>query len=261
MKRFLFPFSCALGLLAALLTSCSVYAPMQPTTSTIRHRGETELSASIQPNGRLEAGVVHSPMANVLVSGAATFRPKTNDSSSLNTRQWELGLGTYRALGTHWLLTGLAGGGYATTHKSIMTKELDIFPLGVHNELYQYDARYAKLFGQFNASYAFRGGEVGAAYRLTYLHFRDLNWQYNGYSAPIPVKSMLRHEPQLFCRINLDRQQPARWQAQAAIGMSLAQNRKAEVETWTSTEAHRTRLPMPTASLGVVFRPGRRIGK
>ncbi|MCC3158083.1 hypothetical protein LJ737_12610 [Hymenobacter sp. 15J16-1T3B] len=263
MKRFLFPFGCALGLLASLLSSCSVYAPMQPTVSTIRHKGETEISASIQPNGRVEAGVVHSPIANVLVSGAATFRPKTNDSSSLNTRQWELGLGTYRAVGPHWLFTGLTGGGFATTHKSIMTKELEVFPLGVRNERYQYDARYGKLFGQLNASYAFRGGEVGAAYRLTYLHFRDLTWQYNGYATPIPVKTMLRHEPQLFCRVNLDRQQPTRWQLQAAVGMSLGRATAApeylNEPTWQETT--RLRLPAPTASLGVVFRPGKRAGK
>lgn len=258
MSRFLFPTTSALALLTALLTGCSVYAPMQPTVSTIRHKGETELSATIQPNARVEVGMVHSPIANVLVSGAATFRPKTNDSSSLNTRQWELGLGTYRAVGPHWLFTGLVGGGHATTHKSVMSKELYFFPLGVRNELYQYDARYGKLFGQLNASYAFRGGEVGLNYRLNYLRFSELNWQYNGYTMPIPVKTMLRHEPQLFCRVDLDRSQPARWQAQVAVGMSLAQNKKAEVENWQMTEAHRTRLPMPTASLGLVFRPGKR---
>ncbi|UOQ74208.1 hypothetical protein [Hymenobacter cellulosilyticus] len=97
---------------------------MQPTVSTIRAQGETELVASLQPKGRLEASVVHSPLPHLLVSAAGSFRPKLGDSTYAATRQWEAGVGTYWNLGPHWSVTALAGGGHAYVDKSFKPFQL-----------------------------------------------------------------------------------------------------------------------------------------
>ncbi|TPG65443.1 hypothetical protein [Hymenobacter nivis] len=81
----------------ALLTGCTVYAPMQPTVATLSRAGQLETSASVQLSGRVEAGALYSPLAHVLVAGSGTYRPHLSggDSTFFSTRQWEAGAGTY----------------------------------------------------------------------------------------------------------------------------------------------------------------------
>ena len=102
----------------ALLTSCTVYAPMQPTVSTITQAGQLELTGSAQFNGRMEGTAVYSPLPHVLLAGGGTYRPNLGGSAYFATRQWETGAGTYWVLGKHWLLTGEGGYGYACSERA-----------------------------------------------------------------------------------------------------------------------------------------------
>ena len=84
-----------------ILTSCTVYAPMQPTVATVSRAGQMETNAFIQLNGRMEAGALYSPLPHVLVVGSGTYRPRlgSGDSTFFSTRQWEAGAGTYWPMG------------------------------------------------------------------------------------------------------------------------------------------------------------------
>ena len=59
----------------ALLASCTVYAPMQPTVSTVTQAGQLELTGSAQLSGRVEGTAVYSPPPHVLLAGGGTYRP------------------------------------------------------------------------------------------------------------------------------------------------------------------------------------------
>ena len=71
MRFYRFPLLAAV----ALLASCTVYAPMQPTVSTITQAGQLELTGSAQLSGRAEGTAVYSPLAHVLLAGGGTYAP------------------------------------------------------------------------------------------------------------------------------------------------------------------------------------------
>ena len=71
----------------ALLASCTVYAPMPPTVSTITQAGQLELTGSAQLSGRAEATVVYSPLPHVLLAGGGTYRPNLGGTTYFATRQ------------------------------------------------------------------------------------------------------------------------------------------------------------------------------
>ena len=123
---------CRFPLLAAvaLLASCTVYVPMQPTVSTITQAGQLELTGSAQLSGRAAGTAVYSPLAHVLLAGG----------------------GTYWMLGTHWLLTGEGGYGYARSER--VWRGL----LGISPEL---RAQYSKVFGQVGLGLSTQAEMVG----------------------------------------------------------------------------------------------------
>lgn len=254
MKRFLFPTTSALALLSALLTGCSVYAPMQPTASGIRAQGQAEISGSIQPTGRVEGGITYSPRPHLLVSGAGTFRPKTGDTRYMATQQLELGVGTYWTLGSHLVVTGLGGAGLGSSQKGFVEVPVPLVSDGPRYA--RYEARYGKAFGQLGLHYDFRGGAIGAAYRLTGVGFSHLTYSDTHTALAIPLRHMVRHEPMLYGRLDLSRAQPQRWQLQGTVGMSVTPGfRSSDTYEVGTYEANRTRLPSLYTSLGVVFRP------
>ncbi|MCB2409665.1 hypothetical protein [Hymenobacter lucidus] len=234
-----------------LATSCTVYAPMQPTISTISGQGQAEISGSVQVSGRVEGGVTYSPLPNLLVMAAGTFRPDFGrDSTISTTRQWEAGVGGYVPLGHRWQLTGLVGYGHANTHKAYA--ELDV--ISGWSSLENYQARYSKTFGQLSITREFGRGSFGAAYRLSRISFDELNYASGTSRYPVALRRMTRHEPLLFARVSLDAYN--RWQLQGTMGLSVAADAKQDVTNNPELyQANHTLLPIPMASLGVVFRP------
>ncbi|GAA4372242.1 hypothetical protein [Hymenobacter koreensis] len=229
---------------------------MQPTASGIRAQGEAEYTGTIHANGRLEGSAVYSPLPHVLVNGAATFRPKIGDTTYTATRQWEAGAGTYWALGQHLIVTGMAGVGQANSRRGFLELPGIFSNAGV--SLTDYQARYNKVYGQLGLHYDFRGGSIGANYRLTHLQFQSFTYRNSELQMHLPVSMprMLRHEPMLYGRIDLDRARPRRWQLQGSVGLSYSQGpeQKGE-ERIFQQEINRTRMPLISTSVGVVFRP------
>ncbi|GAA3939470.1 hypothetical protein [Hymenobacter algoricola] len=246
-------FSCAA--LSLLATSCTVYAPMQPTISTISRQGQVEISGSVQASGRVEGSVVYSPLPHVLVTGAGTFRPRLGDSTFNTTRQGELGLGGYLPLGKGWQLTGLAGYGRASTHRAYVEGTL-LWGGGQTRE--EYTMRSGKLFGQTSLTHEGARGAVGAVYRLSKISFDQLDYaavSYSYYASyPVPLRRMVRHEALVFGRYGLDAQN--RWQLQATVGLSVAgAAEQSTTDDRRYSQANHLLLPVPITSLGVVFRP------
>lgn len=211
----------------ALLTSCTVYVPMQPTVSTIRQAEQVELTASIQPNLRLEAGAMVSPLSHLLLAAAGTYRPRLESSSSyFSTRQWEAGGGGYVPLGPKAQLTGLAGGGQGSSERGVETPGF-LFA----GDFTEYRARYRKFFGQLGigtAGPAVPGRPaLGLVYRYTWVSFDELTYVLTPRpsllpalpeAGAVPLAGMGRHELLAYCRANLDR--AGYWQAQLAGGVS-----------------------------------------
>jgi hypothetical protein len=242
-----------LSVFATLLSlgSCTVYAPMQPTISTVNQAGQVEIAAGMQPNGRTEASVVYSPLPHLLVSAAGTFRPNLGDSTFYATRQAEVGLGGYLPLGRGWQLTGLAGYGLATTRRAYVEEP---FLWGART-LEEYRTRYGKVFGQASLTHEGLRGSVGVVYRLARIHFNQFDYKAFPYdSYAVPRTSMVRHEALLFGRRSLDA--AGRWQVQATMGLSVATDEQQDTgEDQRVYRANHILLPTPTASLGFVFRP------
>jgi hypothetical protein len=234
-----------------LAASCTVYAPMQPTISTIHAKGQAEIAGSVQVSGRVEGSVVYSPLPHVLVMGAGTFRPKLGDSTFSTTRQGELGLGGYLPLGHGWQLTGLAGYGRATTHRAYVEEPI----IWGERRLEDYHMRYGKLFGQASLTHEGPRSSFGTVYRLSRISFDQLDYTvaFSPRTA-VPLRSMVRHEALLFGRYGLDAQH--RWQLQGSVGLSVAGTpEQPTTDNPGGDQANHLLLPVPTASLGVVFRP------
>ena len=233
---------------AALLAGCTVYAPMQPTVSSIRQAGQTELSASTQLNGCVEAAAVYSPLPHVLLADSTTYRPNLGGTTYFATRQWEVGTGTYWPLGKSWLLTGMGGYGYAAT-ESVQNELLGNSPL--------LRARYSKLFGQVGIDNRFKRGSVGGVYRFTQLRFDELSFYSPYYQGTVNIAPMGRHEFLLYGRHELPLGEAHRWQLQFAAGLSVSsQHRVTDTET-DAFETNRNLLPVLLASGGLVFIPTR----
>lgn len=236
-----------------LLSSCTVYAPMQPTISTVRAKGQSEISASVQPNGRVEAGGVYSPLPHALIMATGTFRPKLDDTTFAATRQWEVGVGSYLPLGRNWLATGMVGYGYAVSSKRFTELPL-VFWGGGGTSRTEYQTRYGKVFGQVGVTRDTRRGSFGVVYRLSKIDFDQLNYSSAYARYAIPLRSMVRHEALLFGRHSIGSAE--RWQLQGTLGLSMASGpEQDDSQNRRLYEANRTRLPMPLASLGIVFRP------
>jgi hypothetical protein len=245
----------AAATLLLLATSCTVYAPMQPTISTVNRAGQVEVAGSVQVNGRTEASVVYSPLPHLLVSAAGTFRPKSGaDSTFSTTRQGELGVGAYLPLGRGWQLTGLAGYGRATTRRAYIEEPL----IWGKRNLEEYNMRYGKVFGQASLTHEGPRGSLGVVYRISKISFDQLDYSLARYiQYPVPLRSMVRHEALLFGRYGLDAAN--RWQLQSTLGLSVSATPQLRTDTDEQGryQANHVLLPVPMMSVGIVFHPTR----
>ena len=242
------------AVLGAGLTGCTVYAPMQPTVSTVREAGQVEISGSSQLNGRLEGGVVLSPVAHVLLAGAGSYRPAVYIGKTyFSTRQWEAAAGTYWALGPKWLLTGLGGYGYASSGR-IWAELLG----GTTPDLH---ARYGKWFGQAGLHHDGQNVGFGLVYRLTELRFDELSYYTPYYAGIVDMRPLVRHELLFYSRRLLGGGPVGQWHMQTALGVSLAARSRSSDDTSNRFEYNRTLFPALLASVGVVFSPAWRLGR
>ncbi|KAA9332115.1 hypothetical protein F0P96_11545 [Hymenobacter busanensis] len=229
---------------AALTTSCTVYAPMQPVMPLVESQGQVEVGASVQPTGRLEATAAYSPVQHVVVTGAGTLGLKVEPNNYLKTRQAELGLGTYWNLGPRWLLSTTGGVGAAFADRRYQF-------IGVE----QFSGNYRKVFGQVGLAHHFADAStVGLTYRLARVQFdnivdRPLN--------TVPAFSLLRHEASAFYRQEVGKGFGT-WYMQGTMGLSIS-NLKAPSHTDTfdpvkDQQWYSAGVPAPFVSLGVVWR-------
>lgn len=238
MRRF---FPLLPGLLA-LLASCTVYAPMQPTLPLLTERGQADLSASIQPTGRVEATAAYSPWQRVVVLGGLTAAPRLGEQTFLQTAQYEAGAGLYQPLG-QWVLGAQLGYGQAYSHRGYQQL------LGGYRE---YEANYQKQFVQAGVGYQGVLRSVSLTYRLTRVQFSHLTETDYG---PVPLARMLRHELALQSRVSLLGSE--RWQLASTAGLSLAappyRDPSASAPPDRPTDVL---LPAFFLGLGVIFRLG-----
>lgn len=184
-------------LLAYLLASCSVYAPLQPAAPMVRQKGEAEVVASAYLNGRLEASASYSPLKQIVVRVAGGLRSGGGDSAYFRNRQLELGIGTYRYLNEQWLVGGLVGYGFGQSNRRFSRGGFET--QGFDSVVtYDYAARYHKLFA--DAYVANDAGRVtyGGAFRLSQVRFASLTDK----GLPVPMQRMTRVEPMLFMRVS-----------------------------------------------------------
>lgn len=240
-----------LALLILGASSCTVYAPIQPTMPLVAAVGQAEAAASLQPNGRLELSAAYSPVPHLLLTAAGTVCPKLGTSNFLVTRQYELGVGGYLPLGSAWLLNGLGGFGQAVNNRGY--KDLGIIFSSTYSE---YNARYNKLFAQIGIARMGANNSIGFTYRLVQVRFSSLTDTKIG---ALPLPYMLRHEALFFVRHDLG--SGNHWESQATIGLSFSSTARRDdsqdYPTYGAAEyqANRNLLPAFYTSLGVIYHP------
>jgi hypothetical protein len=251
------PAAIALPGLVVLLASCSVCAPVQPITSNIQAAGQAEITAGLQVSGRLEAGAVYSPAPRMLVAGGGSYKPRLGSTPDyfLQTRQWELGAGSYFPLGQRGLLTGLLGYGQASSTRSTG------YGSGgglTGNSIFACDTRYHKAFGQLGLSIINPRNSYNWTVRYAYLNFDYLNVLDYSTGEVIPVE--MQHLQQLafvFCFRSYLGAPPGNWQFQATAGVA-GTLRPVEFDSYEDryNGGSETQKPLLLASAGVVFTSG-----
>ncbi|MBD2715881.1 hypothetical protein KBK19_12625 [Microvirga sp. STR05] len=244
------------GTLPALVSSCTVYTPMQPHAPMVRARGEGEAQLEVQFTGRAEVKAAYSPVKHVLVLGGATARPGIplgrTSQDKFSTLQYEAGLGAYFPLANHWTIQGMAGTGAGSAQRTV--SEFGLLLAFSNN----YDARYHKEYGQLGFTHQAQRISIGFGYRLTQVGFKELSAQdlhepFIRYQ--LPLDKQLRHEPYAFCRHSLGTQN--RWQLQVSTAWSVTVPGRGLVDPYTEV-AHRARFNRGASLLlgaGVIFRP------
>lgn len=244
-------FASWLALLIFGASSCTVYAPMQPTMPLVAAAGQAEAAASLQPNGRLEMTAAYSPAPHLLLTAAGTVCPKLGTSNFLVTRQYELGVGGYLPLGSVWLLNGLGGFGQAVNNRGY--KDLAFIFSLTYSE---YNARYNKLFAQIGIARIGANNSVGFTYRLAQVNFSSL---VDTKVGELPLPHMLRHEALFFVRHKLG--SGSHWESQATVGLSVSSTPRRDDSQGSPTygaaeyQANRNLLPAFYTSLGIIYHP------
>ncbi|MBC6988139.1 hypothetical protein [Hymenobacter sp. BT491] len=100
-------------LLSALLTSCSVYAPVQPTVPQLTARGQAEVVALVHLNGQVGGSVAYSPLRYATVLATSYSKSDSRDTTYFRNRQFEVAAGGYHPIGRHFLISALGGYGRA----------------------------------------------------------------------------------------------------------------------------------------------------
>ena len=203
------------GALGVLLTSCSVYAPLQPSAPMLHDKGQAEVTGSVYLSSRLEGSVAYSPARHVLVRAAGGLQPDKRKDTYFRIQQVEVGAGTYRALSERWLVGGLGGYGRGQSSRRFTRTDEQRFALDTITT-YAYAARFHKIFGEAFVAYEDDGFTMGLAYRLSQVRFSSLT--NNG--QPLKLQRMTRSEPMFFMRFG-DRQGVFEW-AQLQLGISTS---------------------------------------
>lgn len=226
---------------AVLLTSCTVYVPMQATMPLVRAKNQIEAGASLQPSTRLEGTVAYSPLAHCVVAGAGTIAFRTGQKQYLITRQGEASLGGYWNLAPNWLLSTLAGGGYAYADRQYSF-------LGSEH----YSGSYGKAFGQVGAAYLTEQGSLSMTYRLAQVYYSHVQTD----TGPLASFQTQRHELLLASRHYLGF--APNWQLQMAVGVSASSLQPPSSGGSPDDDGRwfAAGIPALVTSIGVVWQPG-----
>lgn len=198
-----------------VLTSCSIYAPLQPAAPFIRQRGETEVTASSYLSGRVEGSAAYSPLKHVVVRAAGGLKTNGTDSLYYRIRQLEAGIGTYRRLGDDWLLGAMVGYGLGKGGARYYDDFEKALPDSVPLRLYRYSFR--KPYVEAYVSHQSRWTVVGASCRFSQVRFAS----FTDRGQPAPLRRMSRLEPSVFLRLGGADVLP--WlQGQVVLSLSMA---------------------------------------
>ena len=179
-----------------LVTSCSVYAPLQPAAPRIHKKGDAEVASSAYLSGRYEGSVAYSPAKHVLVRAAGGLRTDAVDSTSnyFRIRQFELGAGSYHSFSERWLIGGMLGYGYGRSGRRFRQGGFEsISDTTITRE---YAARFHKLYAEGYVAHDTHWSTKGVACRVSQVRFASLKDQ----GTPVPLRRMTRIEPLVFFR-------------------------------------------------------------
>ena len=245
------------GVSALLLgiSGCSVYVPMQGAAPEIRAKGEAEITGSWALSDRVDFGATYSPVSHVLVRAAASFKgsrpgPGQDSASYARNNQYELAVGTYWPLGTHWLVGGLAGFGRAQAQARYIDDGATLltFREPIRHQL---DGAYSKYSGEAYALYQPSPlVSLGLAYRVVQLRLSDMT----DLGVPVSSAPILRQEPMLVFRLRPDFAQRS-LQFQFALGASSTFGYNARTANDENDPARQFKIGRSYTSVGVAFYP------
>lgn len=124
------------------------------------------------------------------------MRAGGGDFTYFRNRQLEIGIGTYRYLNEQWLIGGLAGYGLGRSNRRFKRTPFESF--SDTTRIYEYAARYHKLFADVYVANDAGRVTYGGALRLSQVRFASLTDR----GLAVPLQRMTRLEPMLFMRFN-----------------------------------------------------------
>ena len=227
-----------------LLTSCSVYVPLQPTMPLVEESKQVEVVASLQPTMRLEVAGAYSPLPHMVVTGAGTVGLVTRGKEYLRTRQGEIGVGGYWKLGDNWLLSALGGAGSAATNRRYCAWGCS-----------QLEGGHYKIFGQVGAAYEGRRKTSSLTYRLARVEYSRVK---DG-EVVLANFGTYRHELVLADRWQLGSNPAWFWQSTAGVSLSnlYSPSSKPTAPQNQDDRWYAAGLPALLVSFGVGWQPQR----
>ncbi|QIX62327.1 hypothetical protein HER32_14525 [Hymenobacter sp. BT18] len=235
-----------LPLFLSVLTSCTIYTPLQPPAPAIRAKGDLDASVGLRLSTHVEGSATYSPLNHVLVrlAGGGTPLPPAGPTVQFAMAQVEGSLGTYWPLGPRWMAGGLAGLGIGRSRLR--------YPQSIYGENYR--ARFRRPYGEVYLQwYASPYVAVGTTYRLTQARYSS----FTNAGVPTAVRNVVRSEPLLFVRTGPDRNTASgAIQGQLSIGLSTAhgprQHRTGDI---TAPPMYQAKLSTIYTTLCLIVRP------
>ena len=193
-KRHLF-----IALVAATLSSCSIYHPQAVDIPLIDHAGDSRIDfAGSGSNSDMSVNSTYSYGFTDCLAGQVHF------NLSDNMLCGQLAGGAYKTLGNHGVLEGYIG-----YNAGLVKCEADIYDVSSNNSRYKFKGNFSVPFGQINIGWKWPHIDLGAGLKIGYyipeINYKEYSYDQKGHLHPTISENYtdknILIEPQFIFRI------------------------------------------------------------